>query len=145
MRSTSIAAVAALMLVAASTPVVGQRPASGNYDTATVQTVSGTVIRIDTIAGRGGAEGGVHVQLRTDNDTLPVRLGPAWYVGEQSMKLAAGDRLTVRGSRVTYEGKPAIIAATVTKGTAELKLRDASGRPAWSMGAGRRPPPSGTP
>jgi hypothetical protein len=130
MRSTSIAAVAALMLGAASTPVAGQRPAAGNYDTATVQTVSGTVIRIDTIAARGGAEGGVHVQLRTDKDTLPVHLGPAWYVGEQSMKLAAGDRLTVRGSRVTYEGKPAIIAATVTKGAAELKLRDASGRPA---------------
>ena len=78
MRRTTIAAAAALMLVAASTPVVGQRPGCGTYDTATVQTVSGTVIRIDTIAGRGGAQGGVHVQLRTDKDTLPVHLGPAW-------------------------------------------------------------------
>ena len=145
MRRTTIAAAAALMLVAASTPVVGQRPGCGTYDTATVQTVSGIVISIDTVAGRGDAQGGVHVQLRTDKDTLPVHLGPAWYLGEQTMKLAAGDRLTVRGSRVAYEGKPAIIAATLTKGTAELRLRDASGRPAWSKGASRRPPPSGTP
>jgi hypothetical protein len=38
----------------------------------------------------------------------------------------------VRGSRVTFDGKPAIIAATVRKGDEELALRDAAGRPVWS-------------
>jgi hypothetical protein len=45
----------------------------------------------------------------------------------------------VRGSRITFEGKPAIIAAQVKKGDRSLTLRDDSGVPAWS-GQGRRAP-----
>jgi hypothetical protein len=39
------------------------------------------------------------------------------------------------GSRITYEGKPAIIAAEVKKGDEVLRLRDEKGIPVW---AGRR-------
>ncbi len=38
----------------------------------------------------------------------------------------------LKGSRVTVAGKPALIAAEVTKGDALLKLRDDSGIPAWA-------------
>jgi hypothetical protein len=38
----------------------------------------------------------------------------------------------VKGSRVTFEGKPAIIAAEVKKGDEVLKLRDENGFPMWS-------------
>jgi hypothetical protein len=59
-------------------------------------------------------------------------------VDEQSVKIAKGDEITVKGSRITFEGKPAIIAQTVTKGGSTLVLRDAAGTPAWAgSGAGR--------
>jgi hypothetical protein len=44
----------------------------------------------------------------------------------------------VTGSRITYEGQPAIIAGEVKKGGQVLKLRDAAGVPAWA-GAGMGP------
>jgi hypothetical protein len=38
----------------------------------------------------------------------------------------------VKGSRIIYNGKAAIIAAEVKKGDALLKLRDENGIPAWA-------------
>jgi hypothetical protein len=42
------------------------------------------------------------------------------------------DESEVKGSRIIFEGKPAIIAAEVIKGDEVLTLRDASGFPAWN-------------
>jgi hypothetical protein len=43
----------------------------------------------------------------------------------------------MHGSRITFAGKPAIVAAEVKKGDQVLKLRDESGTPLW-RGQGRR-------
>jgi hypothetical protein len=43
-----------------------------------------------------------------------------------------GDKATVRGSRVSIDGKPAIIAAEVTKDGQTLRLRDDNGLPLWA-------------
>jgi len=59
-------------------------------------------------------------------------LGPAWYIEQLDTIIEPGDRLEVKGSRVTYHGKPAIIAAEIKKGDAVLLLRDESGFPAWA-------------
>jgi hypothetical protein len=48
------------------------------------------------------------------------------------MKIAAGDKIEVKGSRISFGGKPAIIAAEVRKGSAALMLRDPNGVPAWA-------------
>jgi hypothetical protein len=50
--------------------------------------------------------------------------------GEQSRNTHI--RVEVKGSRVTFAGNPAIIAAEVKKGDALLKLRDENGIPAWA-------------
>ena len=42
------------------------------------------------------------------------------------------DSVEIKGSRVTFEGKPAIIAAEVKKGGETLTLRDDAGLPVWS-------------
>ena len=78
---------------------------------------------------------GVHVLLKTGQETIPVHLGPAWYIERLDMKLEKGDKVDVKGSRVTFNEKPAIIAAEVKKGQSALVLRDSSGIPVW---AGRR-------
>ena len=63
---------------------------------------------------------------------MAVHLGPEWYIERLDGKLAKGDAVEVKGSRVTFAGNPAIIAAEVKKGDAILKLRDDNGIPAWS-------------
>ena len=58
----------------------------------------------------------------------------AWggsYIDKQTPKIETNDTITVTGSRVTVDEKPAIIAAQVKKGNEVLNLRDENGIPVW--------------
>jgi hypothetical protein len=133
----ALLAVPALAL-AQSGPPPGKGPggASRMFDPATVTTITGTVVKEERV-DRGMGHKGVHLVLKTAEGEVSVHLGPDFYVDAQSLKVAAGDALTVKGSRITFEGKPVILAVTVTKGGATTTLRDDAGRPAWS-GGGRK-------
>lgn len=74
---------------------------------------------------------GVHLLLKTSGVTLSVHLGPAWYIENQDVKIEPRDQVEVRGSRITLEGKPVIIALEVIKGGEIIKLRDENGFPFW--------------
>jgi hypothetical protein len=75
---------------------------------------------------------GVHMTVKTATETLSVHLGPAWYLENQDVKLEPKQTVEVKGSRITFRGKPAIIAAEVHKGEEVLKLRDDNGHPLWA-------------
>jgi hypothetical protein len=102
------------------------------YDPATVETVSGTVEAVAEVRPMKGMNTGVRVLLRTDKELVSVHLGPAWYIERLDAKIRKGDRIEVKGSRVIFAGKPAIIAAEVKKGSATLVLRNDAGVPAWA-------------
>ena len=102
------------------------------YNPATVETVTGEVVKVDKITPAKGMSYGIHLQLRTDKETIAVHLGPGWYIERLDTKIEAGDAVEVKGSRVTLKGGPVIIAAEVRKGDAVLKLRDDSGFPYWA-------------
>ncbi len=80
------------------------------YNPATVETLSGTVEAVDKVTPMKGMYSGVHVMLMTDKETVSVHLGPEWYVERQDVKIEKGDNIEVKGPRVTFAGKPAIIA-----------------------------------
>jgi hypothetical protein len=75
---------------------------------------------------------GIHLMLKTEKETIAVHLGPEWYIERQDVKLEKGDKIEVKGSRITFDGKPAIIAAECKKGDSVLILRDSTGVPAWA-------------
>jgi len=102
------------------------------YNPQAMETISGEVASVDTITPIKGMSSGVHLMVKTDKETTSVHLGPAWYIQRQDMKIVPGDKVEITGSRITFEGKPAIIAAEVKKGTEILKLRDENGFPVWS-------------
>jgi hypothetical protein len=70
--------------------------------------------------------------LKTEKETVPVHLGPAWYVENQDSTIEPGDKIGVKGSRITFQEKSAIIAAELRKGEEVLKLRDEAGIPMWA-------------
>jgi hypothetical protein len=103
------------------------------YDPQTVQTVTGKVTAADSLgSGKGPGLGWRRITVQTDQEAIPVILGPAWYLEQQKFTLGPGDSLEVRGSRVTVEERPYLIAAEVKKGKKTLKLRDKDGLPVWS-------------
>ncbi len=102
------------------------------YNPASVETVSGVVESVDKITPMKGMYSGIHLMLKQDNETIAVHLGPEWYIERQDVKIERGDKLEVKGSRITFDGKPAIIAVEVKKGDSILVLRDSAGVPAWA-------------
>lgn len=103
------------------------------YNTATVETISGQVVSVEKVVPYRGMSTGVQAVIKTDRETIPVHLGPSWYIERLDTKIAAKDFITVRGSRVTFAGKPAILAAEIkTEAGGMLVLRDANGVPVWA-------------
>lgn len=107
-------------------------PYNRMWDPKTVETITGEVTSVDRITPNKGMSGGVHMNVKTDKETVSVHLGPSWYLENQDVKIAAKDKVEVKGSRITFGGKPAILAAEVKKGDDVLKLRDDTGFPVWS-------------
>jgi hypothetical protein len=71
----------------------------------------------------------IHLKLKTEEATLSVHLVPAWYIQNQETQIRTNDKITVKGSRITFEGKPALVAMEITKGDEVLKLRNENGIP----------------
>ena len=107
-------------------------PYQRDYNPATVETISGVVESVNQITPLKGMSPGIELMVKTDKETISVHLGPAYYIERLDVKLEKGDKVEVKGSRVTISGKPAIIAGEIRKGDSILKLRDDAGTPAWS-------------
>ncbi len=104
------------------------------YNTSTVETIKGEVISVDKITPMSGMSYGIHLMLKTNKETVSVHLGPAWYFDNHNYVVKTKDKIEITGSRITYNGKPAIIAAEVKRGNEVIKLRDENGYPVWSGG-----------
>ena len=102
------------------------------YNPQSVETISGEVVSVDQITPVQGMYNGLHMVVKTDKETISVHLGPVWYIEKQDVQIAPKDKIEVKGSRIAFAGKPAIIAAEVKKADKILILRDASGIPVWS-------------
>lgn len=140
----SVVFVVSMLLIASAVlagPGMGGRGSGGwgmgsqyqrMYNPATVETLSGTVESVDKVTPVKGMYAGIHVVLKTDKETVSIHLGPEWYFERLDTKMQKGDTIEVKGSRVNFAGKPAIIAAEIKKGDNVLVLRDSAGIPAWA-------------
>jgi hypothetical protein len=102
------------------------------YDPAKVETVTGQVVSLEPIACRLENCQGIGLTLNTGAANIVVHLGPQWYLDQQAVKLAAGDRVEIKGSKTVRGEETFLIAAEVKKGSEVLKLRDENNAPAWA-------------
>lgn len=102
------------------------------YDPNTVETLEGEVVSVDKITPMKGMHYGVHLMLKTTKETISVHLGPGWFIENQDVRIEPQDKVSVTGSRINFEGKPAIIAREVRRGDEVLMLRSETGFPLWA-------------
>ncbi|PKL35443.1 MAG: hypothetical protein CVV44_21800 [Spirochaetae bacterium HGW-Spirochaetae-1] len=109
----------------------GYNAANRNYNPATVETIKGTVIEMNTTGAWG-----LHVTVKTEKETINVHLGPEWFLKDKII-ISKGDTITAVGSRINQNGSDVIIAKSVQKNETLVVLRDDTGVPKWS-GRGNR-------
>lgn len=112
---------------------MAQQPRKGqgrNYNPATEKTITGEVQ--DVQQTQRGRVPGMHLMVKTESETVDVRLGPSTFIENQGFTFAKGDKVEVIGSKVTVQGVEALIAREVTKDGKKLTLRDTTGRPLWA-------------
>ncbi len=86
----------------------------------------GTVKKIEPMAG---VKGGLQMRFVTDQgNAYKVYMGPKWFIENQKIKFAAGDKVEVRGKKYGSS----IIASEISKGNMTMKLRnEEDGMPSW--------------
>jgi hypothetical protein len=114
-----------------------ETPYGRMYNPKTVETLVGEVITVGRITPNRRMSYGVYIIVKTEKETVSVHLGPGWFIDNQDIKMKLEDRVEVKGSRIFFRGKRAIIAAVVKRGNETLELRNESGFPVWS-GWGQR-------
>ncbi len=128
-----------LLVLAVASPALaqgqgGQGMGMGRmFDPKTVETLTGQIVAVNVAAsGMGGVANRITLDLKTAKETVTVYLGPEDYYQKQGLKLAQGDKVEVKGSRVSMGGNPVIIPNYVKKGDQTLNLWDDQGIPPWA-------------
>jgi len=130
-----------LVLVAGAPAQQGKGPWGGwgptsryavMYNPQAVETLEGEITEVERFSGARGMSSGVRLLLKTEAETIPVMLGPSWYLEKQRVQLKVHDRVEVMGCRGRAWGQAAFIAGEVKKGPQVLRLRDAQGVPLWA-------------
>jgi hypothetical protein len=102
------------------------------YDPAKAETVAGQVVSLEPVSCKRGDCQGTGLTLNTGSAKIAVHLGPQWYLDKQTIKLAAGDTVEIKGSKTVRGEETIFIAAEVKKGSEVLKLRDENNAPVWA-------------
>lgn len=108
-----------------------ESPYSRCFVPSRIATFSGEVTQITTTVPLPGMSDGIALLLTMKAVSIPVLLGPTWYIEHLDGRIEIGDRIDVIGAKAFAEGLPAVIAAEVRKGESVLVLRDAAGVPVW--------------
>ena len=134
MKITWRAVFVAILLIAVFKWLGGaqnQPQAAARYDPAHQQLVTGIIVDVKDYPCPVSAAIGTHLAVKTVMETLEVHLAPAVFLKEYGIVFHAGDKVQIRGVRVTLNGKPAMLAREVTARNETFTFRDEKGRPMW--------------
>jgi hypothetical protein len=101
------------------------------YDQANQQTFAGTVVETKDYNCPVSGTVGSHITVKSDSTSMEVHLAPASFMKQYEIIIHNGDRVSVLGSKINYDGKPALIARSVTVGRDTFNFRDPKGAPLW--------------
>jgi DNA/RNA endonuclease YhcR with UshA esterase domain len=136
-RGLMLAIFVALLLILTIAPAAAgqnseQRVAPPKYDPATEATFEGTVQEVrDRECPMSGGMGSHLILKLSDGKTIEVHLATTKFVKTYDLVFKQGDKVSVLGTKVQFEGKETIFARQITRGTETTVFRDKAGKPIW--------------
>jgi len=104
---------------------------SYRYDASTQTTIKGVVLDVKEYQCPVSGTLGTHITLKTDSGPIEVHLAPAKFVKLYEIEIKKGDTVAIQGSRITFEGKPSLLAKVVSIDNVTYAFRDNNGKPLW--------------
>ena len=125
-----------MLLLASTGSVISQEKNtpphnSYTYDQSAQQTVNGWVIGGRDFQCPVSGTLGSHITVKTETSSIEVHLAPTSFMKQYEILIRKDDNVTVVGSRIMFEGKPALIAKSIVIGRDTYNFRDPKGRPLW--------------
>lgn len=127
---SAIAVIAAVLLIAG---VHFERPVSlqgaALYNPANEVVLKGIVREVhEYTCPVSEGEMGEHVLLKTEDGIVQVHLAPGRILRSQTISFAAGDQISVVGSRLRLRGQNDVIAREISRGKENFIFRDREGK-----------------
>jgi hypothetical protein len=127
---------AAPMLLALAISSDQKDTAEPRYDTATNIDVMVVVADVKEVTP-GNPLNGMHLIVRPESakgnsETTDVYLAPDDYLKDFGCHFTKGDKIQVKGSKVKFNGGPAVLAREVRLESTTVYLRDDHGVPYWN-------------
>lgn len=119
--------ISGVLVLSTSAMLAAQSPP--RYDRTAERVISGTIKSVGSFPAADGSVG-VHIDLKTADGLVDIRVGPAMFIGQNNFWFFADDPIVVIGA-VEPESDGAIWAKAVQKGSAVLALRNDVGAPKW--------------
>ncbi len=101
------------------------------FDPQKIVELKGEVIEVSNSQENKDEKHGVSLILAIKKEEIPVHLGPFWYITRQLHHFKKGDKVEVKGSKVTFKDAEIIVASEIRKDKMQMKLRDEHGVPTW--------------
>jgi sporulation protein YlmC with PRC-barrel domain len=109
------------------------RPTVG-YDLTKVETVSGTILTVGTVALGYGSEECVRLRIRTQSGReMIVHAAPSSHARQSELGLRAGKSVEVVGAPAEFGSQTVLVAGKLTVDDQSVSIRDDQGRPAWTQ------------
>lgn len=103
-----------------------------NFSKFSIQTYYADVKSVDTVTPMPTMGQGIQLTSTVDGSECFIHLGPSWYVLRQdNFSIAKGDRVEVKGYKLSLNGKIVIMPVTVAKNDRTFFARDEDGIPYW--------------
>jgi hypothetical protein len=101
------------------------------FDLKNMVEVKGEVLEVSNSQETKDEKHGVYLVLAAKKEQVPVHLGPLWYITRQPYYFKKGDKIQVKGSKVTFKDAEIIVASEIRKEKMQMTLRDENGAPMW--------------
>lgn len=101
------------------------------YDPGSQTTLQGVIQEVKDYKCPVTGTVGSHISVKGEQEITEVHLAPSKFLKEYEIVLKPGDEVKVVGVKITFEGKPAMLAKSVTVGRETFAFRNDKGKPLW--------------
>lgn len=129
--SSKILFVLSLILLVAAPAVRAEQKNVPKFDPANQTTIKGVIEQVNNYECPISGTMGSHLTVRSGPDTVEVHLAASKFMNEYGIALTKGDTVEVTGTKVVFDGKPALLARQITVGDRTYSFRNDKGIPLW--------------